>query len=201
MTFFANRESGKHYVSLFYSRKSTSDCRGVLFTLSDQGVRLSSSLPALAIGMGLSTVIGVLAWLDEIFASYTPTNDRLYIGLLTSSVVIAVITAILVSYSQVHAVKNDDYVYGGDRCILQIDWTRSISLFSINVLFGINGILITLWVSRSEIHNAAISSVNSFDLTLAGFGILALPGLFRLVWLFKLRGAGAVRWGNNTSTK
>lgn len=162
MTFFANRESGKHYVSLFYSRKSTSDCRGVvLFTLSDQGVRLSSSLPALAIGMSISTVIGVLAWLDEIFASYTPSNDRLYCSVLTSSVVIAVITAILVSYSQVHAVKNDDYFYGGDRCILQIDWARSLSLFSINVLFGINGILFTLWVIRSEIHSAAISSVNS----------------------------------------
>jgi hypothetical protein len=196
MAYFTNVESGKRYISLFFSTNADC-CSGELFALGKGGVFFTSLLPPFAFGMAFASILEILSWLGFLLSPTKLTAAVSYFvnwGQMLFSLAIAVAAASIVSYSQVHAVTNQDYFRGPSNTHFEIDWRRSVSMCLINVLFAVNGILFTLWVNCSPEQGEEYGPMANLGYVLSLFAIILLPGAFRLAWLFKLRRAREVRW-------
>lgn len=196
MAFFKTKNSKAHYIALFFSRRKIDECSGALMALSTTGIQATLLLPALATVISLATLIEVLVWLAYLFLGAQPSAflDRINWAVAITSVVIAAAGGMLVSFSQLHAVKSRDFFYGDENCMLRVDWIRSVPTFVINVLFAVNGILFSLWAYLATSEGELPEATGSVTYTILGFGLLLLPGALRLAWLYRLRDIGEVRW-------
>lgn len=197
MAYFINADSGKHYVALFFDKRDSDCYSGRLFTISKLGIFFTSLLPLLAIAITAATAVELLSWLS--FAAL-PMHEAAKLSYLVNwsqmviSLIVAVLTSLIVAHSQIYAVKHNDYFHGTGSAIFRIDWKRSLSIFLVNVLFALNGILFTIWVNSSPEQGEEYGKMSNLGFVLFLFLVTLVPGAFRLVWLFRLRKSGKVSW-------
>ena len=197
MAYFTNIESGKHYISLFFSEKSDDSCNGLLFALGNRGVWYTSLLPVLATAMVSASAMEILSWVSFLVLPEKLALHISYFGNwieISLSLAIFIITTFIVSGSQIHAVKNQDYFRDSTNPCFKIDWQRSVSMFVINVLFAVNGILFTFWVKYSPESGEEYGATNNFGFVLLLFFLTSLPGAIRLAWLFRMRKIQKIIW-------
>lgn len=196
MAYFTSVDSGKHYIALFFSNQK-SDCSGTLFALGKIGVFCTSALPLLAIVIALASVIEIVTCIGCFLLPGKPLAKLSFFvnwGQMSVSLVVAVLCAFIVSFSQIHALRNQDFFRGPRNSSFKIDWGRSVSMFVINVLFSVNGVFFTLWANFSPELGEDYGEMSNLGLILSLFFVILVPGAFRLIWLFGLRGVGKVNW-------